>query len=292
MLPEFDFLTPNSLAEALAWLAQRAGDAAPVAGGTNIVPDLRSGRHAPKALVDLSRLAELKGIRREDGYVVAGGGVTIAELLGSPLVRSSARPLFEAARLFANPLIRNRATLAGNLADASPAADSAPPLLALDAEVELVSQAGTRRVSLVEFFTGVRRTVRRTDEILAAVRWPVPEPEAAFGYTKLGLRRADAISVVSAAVCLVPAPDGACSRARIALGSVAPVPMRARAAEAFLTGRPLSAETIAEAARMAAGEASPISDLRATSGYRKRVAEVIVRRLLAEAARTPQPQES
>jgi carbon-monoxide dehydrogenase medium subunit len=281
MLPEFDMMTPKTMNEALGQLA--VGEAEPVGGGTNAVVDLRSRRHVPKALVDVSRLSELKGIRREDGYVVAGGGVTVAELLASSLIRKCAPPIVEAARLFANPLVRNRATLAGNLADASPAADMAPPLLALDAEVELVSLHDCRRVPLAEFFTGVRKTVRRADELLSAVRWPAPGPAAKFGYTKLGLRQADAISVISVAVRLDVDPDGRCRAARIAMGAVAPTPLRALAAEAFLTGKPLDPQTIAEAARLAGEATQPISDLRATAAYRRRVAEVLVRRLLAQA---------
>ncbi len=281
MLPEFDMYVPKTMSEALGQLA--GGEAEPVGGGTNVVVDLRSRRHVPKALIDLSRLSELKGIRREDGYVVAGGGVTVAELLASPLVRKCAPPLIEAARLFANPLVRNRATLAGNLADGSPAADMAPPLLALDAEVELVSLHDCRRVPLAEFFSGVRRTVRRADELLSAVRWPAPGPAARFGYTKLGLRQADAISVISVAVRLETGADGTCRTARIAMGAVAPTPLRALAAEASLAGKLLDSETIAEAARLAGEATQPISDLRATASYRRRVAEVLVRRLLIEA---------
>jgi carbon-monoxide dehydrogenase medium subunit len=273
--------TPKTINEALGQLA--GGEAEPVGGGTNVVVDLRSRRHVPRALIDLSRLSELKGIRREDGYVVAGGGVTVAEILASPLVQKCAPPLVEAARLFANPLVRNRATLAGNLADASPAADMAPALLALDAEVELVSVHDCRRVPLAEFFTGVRRTVRRADELLAAVRWPAPDPAARFGYTKLGLRQADAISVISVAVRVEANPDGTCRTARIAMGAVAPTPIRALAAEAYLAGKPLDEATIAEAAKLAAGATQPITDLRATAEYRRRVAEVLVRRLLNEA---------
>jgi carbon-monoxide dehydrogenase medium subunit len=282
MLPEFEMWTPKTMSEALGQLA--GGEAAPVGGGTNVVVDLRSRRHVPRALVDVSRLSEMRGIRREDGWLVAGGGATVAELLASPLVQENGGSLAAAARLFANPLVRNRATLAGNLADASPAADMAPPLLALDAEVELISLSDCRRVPLAEFFTGVRKTVRRAEELLAAVRWPVPGASAKFCYAKLGLRQADAISVISVAVQVEADSDGRCHLARIAMGAVAPTPLRARAAEASLVGKPLDAEAISAAAHLAAEATHPITDLRATAGYRKRVAEVLVRRLLTQAA--------
>ena len=290
MLPEFELWLPRTLPEALQQLAAAAPEGAPLAGGTNVVPDLRSGRHCPKVLVDVSKLDELRGIRREDGHVTACGGATIADLLASPLVAETASPLRQASALFANPLIRNRATLAGNLADASPAADTVPPLLVLDAEVDLVSQSGCRTVPLDGFFTGVRKTVRRPDELIQAVRWPAPLPGTACGYYKLGLRKADAISVVSVATRVTRDPDGRC-QARIALGSVAPVPLRAHAAEELLCGQVLTPEIIAEAARLAAEAASPISDLRSSASYRRRIVEVLVRRQLEQAVEALSPVE-
>ena len=192
MLPEFDLLRPKTVPEALAMLA---GDGAmPIAGGTNVVVDLRAGKHHPAALVDVTRLAGLRGIQRVNGHLVIGGGTTITDLLHDPLIARHAPALREAAAVFANPLIRNRATVAGNLVDASPAADTAPPLLALDAEVELSSQGGVRRVPLADFLVGVRKTVRRPDELLTAVRIPVPSAAgSANHFHKLGLRKADAI---------------------------------------------------------------------------------------------------
>jgi carbon-monoxide dehydrogenase medium subunit len=284
MLPEFDLWTLQTLPEALAQLSSAGSEAILLAGGTNVIPDLRSGRHTPKIVLDVSRLSELHGIRREDGHVVAGGGVTISELLASPLVSEHARTLQQAARLFANPLIRNRATVAGNLVDASPAADTAPALLALDAEVDLQSQAGCRSVPLQEFFTGVRKTVRRPDELLVSVRWPVAKTRTAYGYYKLGLRQADAISVVSVAIRLEADASGRCQEARIALGSVAPRPLRALAAEDSLRGQAFTEAAFARAGKLAAEAASPIADLRASADYRRRMVGVLVQRLLKQAA--------
>ena len=141
MLPDFDFYRPTALPEALALLAECGADALPIAGGTNVVVDLRAGKHQPRALIDIARLPELRGIHRENGHLVIGGGTTISDLLNDPLIAQHAPALQEAAAVFANPLIRNRATVGGNLVDASPAADTAPPLLALDAEVEIASQS-------------------------------------------------------------------------------------------------------------------------------------------------------
>ncbi|HMD88918.1 MAG TPA: xanthine dehydrogenase family protein subunit M [Anaerolineaceae bacterium] len=284
MLPEFDLWTSKTLPEALAQLSSAGSEAVPLSGGTNVIPDLRSGRHTAKVVLDISRLKELHGIRRQDGHLVAGGAVTLAELLASPLVSEHGKILQQAGRLFANPLIRNRATVAGNLVDASPAADTAPALLALDAEVELQSQAGSRTVPLQEFFVGVRKTVRRPEELLVSVSWPIAKARTAYAYYKLGLRQADAISVVSVAIRLEVDANGLCQDARIALGSVAPRPLRALAAEESLRGQAFTDASYARASKLAAEAVSPISDLRASGDYRRRMVGVLVQRLLKQAA--------
>ncbi len=291
MLPGFDFLRPRTLAEALGMLAEHGPDVMPIAGGTNLIVDLRDGNHRPQALLDLGPLRELRGVRGENGaggapsQLVIGGGTTITDLLESDLIAAHAPVVRGAAALFANPLIRNRATVGGNLADASPAADMAPPLLALDAEVELTAQDAVRWVPLEAFLVGVRTTLRQPHELLTAVRWPLPPAGSGWAYHKVGLRKADAISVLSVAVLLAPDGNGACGRARIALGAVAPRPIRAHEAEDLLAGRLLTSEVIAEAANLAASATRPISDIRGSAAYRRRVTEVVVRRLLTEAAR-------
>ncbi len=279
MLPEFDLLMPQTLSEALEMLGTTPG-IAPIAGGTNVIVELREGRHRNGTLMDVSRLTELRGVRRENGHVVLGGGATIAALLADPLIAAHGAPLRQAAATLGSPLVRNRATVAGNLVDASPAADTAPPLLALGAEVELASQAGTRRVPLHEFFLGPNQTVRRPDELLVAVRWPVPPAGSAGAFRKLGLRNALACSIITVAVAVERGETGRCENVRIALGSVAPTPIRAVAAEDALRGQPLTVASIAEAARLAAEATRPIDDIRGTAAYRKRMAAVLVRRLL------------
>jgi carbon-monoxide dehydrogenase medium subunit len=215
--------------------------------------------------------------------VVVGGGVTIAELLDSPVVQEHAPILIKAAERFANPLVRNRATVGGNLAYASPAADTAPPLLVLDAEVELTSVEGTRYVPLQDFMTGVRATTRRPEELLTAVRWAVPGPNCADAYHKLALRKADAISVVSVAV-LVPHEGQTCGDVRIAMGAVGPTPIRAEEAEEALRGKSLTPETIEQVAYCACEATCCIDDIRGSADYRKKVTGAIVRRLLNEVA--------
>lgn len=284
-MPEFDLLIPETLAEALEMLARYGSEAAPIAGGTNVVVGMREGRFRQKILVDVSRLAELRGIRQTDGYVEVGGGVTIAELLDEPLIARSGGLLREAAQEFANPLVRNRATVAGNLVDASPAADTAPPLLALGAEVELEGLEGQRTIPLDRFLIGPNETARRPDELLLAVRWPAPSPDSAAAYQKLALRKGTACSVISAAVMVEWGGTGRqCRQARIALGAVAARPLRAYAAEKMLRGRGLSESAIVEAGRLAAEAVDPIDDVRGSAAYRRRMAELLVKRLLSRTA--------
>ena len=287
MLPEFEFYRPETLAEALALLAEHGSGLVPIAGGTNVIPDLRSARLHARVLLDISGLRELRGLRRLNGQILAGAATTITDLLREPLVAETAPAVSQAAVLFANPLVRNRATLGGNLADASPAADMAPPLLALGAVVELASAAGVRCLPLEDFLTGVRKTLRRPDELLISVRWPAgpsqPGQRVAGAFHKIGLRKSDAISVLSVAVSLTFDKAGSCRDAGIALGAVAPRPMRAHQAEAILRGQSLTPEHLAEAAHLAAEAARPISDIRSSAAYRRQVTETITRRLLVQA---------
>jgi CO/xanthine dehydrogenase FAD-binding subunit len=280
MLPEFDLLRPRTVPEALTLLAEHEPDVLPLAGGTNLVVEWRDGHALAGTVIDLSGLQELRGIRRDDGHIVVGGGATIVQLLTDPLIAAHGAPLKQAAAMLGNPLVRNRATVAGNLVNASPAADTAPPLMVLDAEVELASCTGTRRLPLHEFMIGVNRTLRHYDELVTAVRWPVPPARSAGGFYKIALRKADACAVINAAAMAVWDESGRCTQARIAIGAAAPRPVRAHAAEKALHGRPLDAGTIAEAAHLAVEAIRPIDDIRGTAAYRRRMAEVIVRRLL------------
>ena len=292
MLPEFDLVIPQTLQEALLSLRQGVHPLpSPLAGGTNLVVDMRSGRCSPAVLVNINDLPELHQIKLVGEKLKIGGTVTIAELQTNPLVKKVCPILTEAANSFANPLVRNRATVGGNLVDASPAADTAPPLLVLDAEVELIGLAGSRRLPLKDFFIGARKTVIQPGELLAAVYLHAARPTVASAYYKIGLRKADAIAVVSAAVLVGKEAGQACTKVRIALGSVAPLPMRAFKAEAALEGSLLSQAAIQQAGAIAAGEASPISDLRASAEYRRRMVEVVVCRLLKQIAAQFQPEE-
>jgi len=278
MLPEFDLHQPANLDEALEILAETP-EALPLAGGTCLLVDLRKRRCAAETLIDLSRASELRGIRIREDELVIGAMTRITEILDSEEVARYAPILRKACRSFAAPLVRNRATVGGNLAYASPAADMAGPLLVLDAVVELRSTIGLRRLPLAEFFRGPGKTVRQANELLTGVRIPITD-ERTWAYEKLGLRKADAISVVSASVVRVSSNGSA----RIALGAVAPTPLRVRRAEEELGIGTWSADAIANAARLAADEARPIDDVRGTGAFRKREVEVLVRRCLERVA--------
>lgn len=283
MLPQYGSLRPETLEEALGVLAG-VEDVLPIAGGTNVTMAMRAGEHRGKTLMDVTRLPELRGICLENGYVVIGGGTTVSQLLDSSLIAEYARPLYQAARVFANPLIRNRATVAGNIADASPAADTAPPLLVLDAEVGLASTSGSRWIPMDQFMVGVNQTVRQPDELIVALRWPAPTARSAGAFHKLALRKGSACSVLSVAVMVKAGADGCISQARIAMGALAAKPILAPQAEGVLVGKALTKEPIQKAARLAAESTEPIDDVRGTASYRQRMAGVLIRRLLTEAA--------
>jgi CO/xanthine dehydrogenase FAD-binding subunit len=273
---------PDTLEQALQMLSEKAPEIAPIAGGTNLIVDMRANKHIKPFILNIENLPELQGIKVENGYVQIGGCTKIAELVKNPLIHQHAPILSNATKTFASPLVRNRATLGGNLADASPAADTAPSLLVLGAEVEISSKNGNRHIPLEEFFIHVRKTILKPDEIITSVRFKIPSPEAKFAYYKLGLRKADAISVISTAVMLEADFSQECKSARIALGSVAPTPIRVYEAEKLLLNKKLNEELIQKAAQIAFDASSPISDLRASASYRRKMVKVLVARLLNE----------
>ncbi len=258
-----EFVRPGGMAEALA-LISRAPDAALVAGSTDwgVEVNLRGAR--PALVVAVDRLAELRGFAVGDASVEIGAGLSLTEVErrlegGVPL-------LAQVFAQFASRLIRNAATFGGNLGTASPIGDLAPALLALDATVLLASVGGEREVPLADYFVGYRQTMRRSDELIRAVRIPLPVARVA-SFVKIAKRRFDDISSVAVGVAL-DVEDGVVARARIGLGGVADRPVRALATEEALTGRPWSQETVRAAADVLAGEGTPLSDHRASAAYR------------------------
>jgi carbon-monoxide dehydrogenase medium subunit len=277
LLPRFDYLRATSLIQAATLLAENPAAQA-LAGGTDLLVDLRERRRQPSVLVDVTELGELRGVEAEDGVTRLGGGVTVGELLASPLVAARLPALRGAARDFADFLTRNKATLGGNLANASPGADLVVPLLALDAAVVLVGSAGERTVPLDGFLVGPRRTAARPGELIRQV--VVPRHGGRQAWCKLGLKRGGAIAVVSVATRVALDPAGRVTDAGIALGAVGPRPFRAREAEAHLLGAVLDAERVAGAAERAAAAARPISDVRGGADYRTAMVRALVARCL------------
>ena len=284
MINDFEFTQPRDVPEALQALTEK-GRVVPVAGGTNVLVNMKRAPLEADLVVDLTRLEALQPISSDNGTISLGAGVTFTRLLEwSPggAVEGLMRPMCVA---FAGPLIRNLATVGGNICDASPAADVSPPLLALDASVRLESASGgSRTLPLPEFFQGVRKSARRADELVTSVEFAKPGDDERWFYYKLGKRKADAISIVSVAMT-VKLERGKVDRARIALGAVAPVAMRAPEAEGILRGEALNDSAIAAAARAAAKESQPIDDFRASGDYRRQMVEVLVKRGLNEIAR-------
>ena len=271
--------------EALALVKKWKGKARLVAGGTNVVADLRDRAFRPEVLIDISRLKTLSYIKEEKEKIRIGTLTTLSEIVSSKIIQKHASILAEAARRIGNPLVRNRATIGGNLGDASPAADTAPPLLALDALVRIDKEDGkSRQVPINEFFVGPNRTVLKEDEIIPEIILPKPKPSARAAYAKFGLRNSMAISVVSVAV-LVEVEKGICKKARVALGAVSPTPVRAYGVEEILTGCAITEERIAKCSEKVQSEIHPITDIRASDEYRRSMASVLLGRLLRQVAR-------
>ncbi len=281
---------PTTLSEALALLAHCGEQARAIAGGTDLVIELERGLRQQRVLVDITRIPGLDAITLDADEITLGPLVTHNDAVASALLVERAFPLARACWEVGAPQIRNRGTVAGNLITASPANDTITPLWALDAAVTLTSQArGSRRLPFAEFFRGVRRTAMEPDELLTAIHLRAVPPGSRGTFLKLGLRRAQAISVVNVAVVLqfVVGEAGAVplvAAAAIALGSVAPTIIRASAAEASLAGRPLDEQAIAAAAELARQAARPIDDVRGSADYRRAMVGVLVARALRQLA--------
>ena len=261
--------------EALTLLRTHADTARIVAGGTDVLVELSRGVRPTSTLIDITRVPGLKYVCERDGYLRLGALATHNDAVASAACVSHALPLAQACWEVGAPQIRTRATIAGNLVTASPANDTITPLLALDAEVVLCSVDGERTLPLQEFYTGFRRTALRPDELLREVRVPLLAAGQRGLFLKLGLRRAQAISVINVAIVL--SLDGArVADARVALGCVAPVVVRAAHAEAYLRGKTLSDAVATEAGLLACRDASPIDDVRGPADYRLATIAVLV----------------
>jgi carbon-monoxide dehydrogenase medium subunit len=285
-LPKFDYLEPSTIDEALSMLSQYKGRAKVMAGGTDILPKLKRREiKAPEYIIALKGIPDLDYIKYDevDGLSL-GALVTIHAVETSPIVQERFGVLFQAAESMASAQVRNRGTLAGNLCNAVPSADTAPALLTLEASLKLTSQKGERIVNVQDFFAGPNETVLTEEEILQEIHVPNLPPHSRGRYLKLTPRRSMDLAIVGVAAVVV-AEDGICNDIRIALGAVAPTPIRARRAEDIIRGQKLSDEVIERAAQIAAEECHPISDHRASAEYRCDMVEVLTRQAIQQAVK-------
>ncbi len=280
-MQSFQFLSAKSVSEAIRFLAENGDRAKIIAGGTDLIPRLREEISHPAFVLNILEIEELHGIQEMDHALRIGSAVTHAEIMESDLVNRICPSLAQAAAAVGGPLVRNRGTIGGSIVNASPAADLASALLALGAEVVLLSERGARTVGLGDFFAGPGITVCQPDELLAEISVPLPKGRDLF--LKLGRREAMSLSIVNVAVYL-KMEDRKCRQARIAMGAVAPTPVRCFQAEKLLINRDIDREMISRCAKEALTAISPIDDQRAKAWYRSAAGEVLLKRALAEAA--------
>ncbi len=271
---KFEYFAPSTLEEALDLLSKFGKDAKVLAGGTDLIVKMKMRVYEPKYIINIKRIKGLNYIEEDKKEVRIGALTTWRQLEKSDIIRKNFPALYDAVKVMAGVQIRNMATIGGNLCNASAAADGAPPLLVYDAKVKLVSKSGEKIVPLTEFFTGPGKTVMRPDELLVEIIVPKAEPGTGSAFIKVA-RTAMDLAKISAATA-VRVEDGIIKWVRIAIGSAAPTPIRARKTEEALLGKQFTQEVIRENVKIVAEEISPIDDVRSTAKYRRLVSKVIV----------------
>lgn len=280
----FELITARDARHAVALLAEHAPSVKVLAGGTDLLVEMKSARDVPRVLVDVSRAEELKQIAVTDQGLSIGALATHADIMRSPVIRELAPALIDAAHTIGAVQTRNLGTLGGNLVNGVPSMDGGPVLLALEALVTVAGAAGRRQLPLAELFVGPRKTVLGAGELLVEIVIPKGSLGKPADFRKFGLRKGQALALVNVAVASWFDRDrNIFVEPRIALGAVAPTIMRAPRAESFLAGRVITPEAMEEAGRIAAAEAKPISDFRAPARYRRDLIAVLTRRALAGA---------
>jgi CO/xanthine dehydrogenase FAD-binding subunit len=278
-IPRFDYLAPRTLSELFEILGSHGKEAAIIAGGTDLTIALKERTVSPRVVVDLRHLrGELGGIAVGKGVLRIGAMATFSEIEASPLAARYANALREASANVGTLQVRTIATLGGNLATASPAADSAPPLIALGANVTILSRSGKRTLPIQSIFTGPKRNALQVGEIVSSVEIPAIEGVRS-AWTRAAVRNENVLSAVSVAVATT-LQHGRFGASRIALGAVAPTPILAETASKTMTGSEATAEEAERVAALAAEDAKPISDIRASARYRKHLVQVLTRRLI------------
>lgn len=282
-LPKFDFVAPQTLESAVSILAEKGESACVLAGGTDVVVKMTLGRLQPRMLVGLEGIEGLNEVRFDEKKGLTIGAMSrLVEVASHPAVLHHYPALAYAVSVMANVQVRNMGTVAGNLCNAAPSADTAPPLMAMGAEVTLTGPKGERQLPLDLFFRGPGMTALERGELMTSIFVPLPPPNSGTSYHRISAR----CGVDIAAVCVgvMAAFDGrTCKHARIVLGAVAPTPLRATKAEAVVQGREWTPELMEQAADQAVEESQPISDVRASVYFRKKMVAVLTRRSLEEA---------
>ena len=280
---QFKYISPKTKEEALEILQEKKSDACIVAGGSNVLPNIRNKKINPKLLVDIINIEQLKGIYRKEDNIFLGPLTTINELIYSEIIFKEYNVLTQAAEEFADPLVRNTATIGGNLVTASPAADMAVPLLALDALIEIESAKDKREVKLKDFFLGPGKTVLHDDEMIVGIEFEQSAINKNGYFIKLGQRKAMAISIATVCVNL-EVRQNKITQIRVAAGSVAPMPIRLTGVEEFLKNKEISNKLVEEAVDRVREEVGPISDIRASEEYRRYISGILFKRALKKLA--------
>lgn len=289
-MKEFEYFAPTSIQEALSLLGQYGERAKVLAGGTDLVLMMRDGILAPEYVIDITPIPELRRVQLDETRGLSIGGAATARVVETdPWIVANFPHLAEGAAEIGSIQIRNLGTLAGNIVNAVPSADIAPSLLALDARLRLATASGEREVPLIEFFTGPRKSVMRPDELLVEITVPLAPPRTSGHYLKLKERQKMDLAFVGVASTVTLEPgDTVCREAKIALGAVAPTPIRVPEAEQLLKGKPLEPRLLEEAGQLAARAARPISDVRASAEYRRAMVAVLTKRTLSMAVERAQ----
>ena len=285
-IPDYQLTTPASLEDTLNLLASEPGMWKPFAGGTDLMVLLEAGKLPHRNYINIWNLDELRGIEMEPQHITVGALTTYTEVQANAVLREEFPMLCQAASETGGLAIQNRGTLGGNIVNASPAADSPPALLAYNAELELVSTKGSGWVRYQTFHTGYKKMAIRSDELLTRIRLPRSNQTLKHYYRKVGTRKAQAISKVCLAA-VVRADGKRIGEIRIALGSVAPIPLRCVKTENFLRGQELDQSMIANAKAELASEIAPIDDIRSTKNYRFRISQNLLSDFLENVAATP-----
>jgi carbon-monoxide dehydrogenase medium subunit len=282
---QFDYEKVDSLKEAFDAVSASQGDSVFIAGGTDLLVQIKEGKIRPRRVIDVKGIHEMDGLSGPGDELSIGSLTTIRTLETSPVTGEKGALLAQAAAKLGSVQVRTRATIGGNLCNASPSAEMAPALLALDAQAEVYGKTGTRTIGMDEFFRGPGVTNLGDGEILTSLKIPLAPKRQGSVYYKLSARNAMDLAFVSVAVLLGLDGDEKIAKARVALGAVAPTPIRVPSVEKLLEGHVLSAEIVLESAELAAQACQPISDLRASANYRREMVKNLCRRGLLSAYR-------